>query len=123
MENRVIFPGFVSEQELDILLRIADVLIYPSLYEGFGIPILEAMKLGTPVITSNVTAMPEVAGDAAILVDPYSVEEMASAISRLLQDKVLRNELITKGKERSAGYSWDSTCRQYLNLYEEIAEN
>jgi len=65
MENRVIFSSFVSEKELDILLRIADVLIYPSLYEGFGIPILEAMKLGTPVITSNVTAMPEVAGDAA----------------------------------------------------------
>jgi glycosyltransferase involved in cell wall biosynthesis len=121
MENRIIFTGFVSEKELDILLRIADVFVYPSLYEGFGIPILEAMKLGTPVITSNVTAMPEVAGNAAILVDPYSVEDMVSAISRLLQDKVLRNELITKGKERSVGYSWDSTCRQYLKLYEEIA--
>ena len=123
MENRVIFSSFVSEKELDILLRIADVLIYPSLYEGFGIPILEAMKLGTPVITSNVTAMPEVAGDAAILVDPHSVEEMALAISRLLQDKRLRNELIIKGKERSAGYSWDLTGREYLKLYKEIMKN
>jgi glycosyltransferase involved in cell wall biosynthesis len=121
MENRIVFTGFVSEKELDILLRTADIFVYPSLYEGFGIPILEAMKLGAPVITSNVTAMPEVAGDAAILVDPYSVEEMVSAISRLLHDRVLRSELITKGKERSAGYSWDSTCRQYLKLYEKIA--
>jgi glycosyltransferase involved in cell wall biosynthesis len=79
------------------------------------------MKLGAPVITSNVTAMPEVAGDAAILVNPNSVEEMVAAISRLIRDKVLRNELITKGKERSAGYSWDSACGQYLKLYEEVA--
>jgi glycosyltransferase involved in cell wall biosynthesis len=74
MENRIIFTGFVSEKELDILLRIADVFVYPSLYEGFGIPILEAMKLGAPVITSNVTAMPEVAGDFQRYLDLFKTK-------------------------------------------------
>ena len=75
--DRIAFTGFITEDELDNLLRKADVFIYPSLYEGFGIPILEAMKVGTPVVTSNATAMPEVAGDAGVVVDPYDVEAMA----------------------------------------------
>ena len=75
MQDRVIFTGFISDEELDSLMRRTLCLIYPSLYEGFGLPLLEAMKVGTPVITSNVTAMPEVAGDAAILVNPYSIDD------------------------------------------------
>lgn len=120
MGDRVIFGGFVSEDELDMLLNRADVFIYPSLYEGFGIPILEAMKLSTPVVTSNVTAMPEVAGGAALLVDPYSVEDMAGAISRLLEDQQLRADLVAKGLIRAKEFSWEKNGRQYMDIYGEL---
>ena len=121
MENRIVFTGFVSDQELDILLRNANVFVYPSLYEGFGIPILEAMKVGTPVVTSKVTAMGEVAGDAGLLVDPTDVGEMAREMGRLLNDDDLRKELIVRGYERCSGYSWAKNWEQYLALYEELA--
>jgi glycosyltransferase involved in cell wall biosynthesis len=122
MENRVVFAGFIPDEELDSLMRRAAFLIYPSLYEGFGIPILEAMKVGTPVITSNLTAMPEVAGDAAVLVDPYDVGEMVSEMSRLLQNNKLREELSKKGMERASHYSWERTSEQYLELYKEVCD-
>ena len=118
MENRIVFTDFISEKELDSLFRMADLLIYPSLYEGFGIPILEAMKMGLPVITSNITAMPEVANDAAYLVDPNNVEEMASAMSKLLENDQLREELIEKGLERARAYTWQDVSERYLKLYQ-----
>ncbi|HID88153.1 MAG TPA: glycosyltransferase family 1 protein [Anaerolineae bacterium] len=120
MEDRIVFTGFIPDAELDSLLRRADLLIYPSLYEGFGIPILEAMQAGTPVVTSNVAAMPEVAGGAALLIDPHSVDEMVAAMKRLLEDKALRRDLIRKGKERARLFSWERTARQYLELYREV---
>ena len=121
IEDRVVFTGFISDRDLDILLRNADVFVYPSLYEGFGIPILEAMKVGTPVVTSNVTAMPEVAGDAGLLVDPTNVRDMARQIGRMLNDIALCKNLVAKGHERSADYSWSKNCEQYLAIYEELA--
>ncbi|MCK5849990.1 MAG: glycosyltransferase family 4 protein [Kiritimatiellae bacterium] len=120
LTGKVIFAGFVSEDELDNLLRTADIFIYPSLYEGFGIPILEAMKTGTPVITSNLTAMPEVAGDAALLIDPLDVNDITTKMATLLKDQPLRAELTTKGHKRSSGYSWEKTGEAYLKLYKEI---
>jgi glycosyltransferase involved in cell wall biosynthesis len=120
MGDRVVFTGFVPDKELDSLFRRTDFLIYPSLYEGFGIPILEAMKVGTPVITSNLTAMPEVAGDAAILIDPRDIDDMVSAMDRLLHDHQLRQELADKGSHRAQAYSWERTSEQYLELYEEV---
>jgi len=120
MENRIVFTGFISEKELDSLFRIADFLIYPSLYEGFGIPVLEAMKMGLPVITSNTTAMPEVAGGAAYLVNPNNIEEMTSAMSELLQNKQLQEEMIGKGLERARSYTWQNVSESYLKLYQEI---
>jgi glycosyltransferase involved in cell wall biosynthesis len=120
MENRIIFTGFISEKELDSLFRMADFLIYPSLYEGFGIPVLEAMKMGLPVITSNTTAMPEVAGGAAYLVDPNNIEEMTSAMSELLQNKQRQEEMIEKGLERARSYTWQNVSESYLKLYQEI---
>lgn len=120
MENRIVFTGFISEKELDSLFRIADFLIYPSLYEGFGIPVLEAMKMGLPVITSNTTAMPEVAGGAAYLVNPNNIEEMTSAMSELLQNKQLQEEMIEKGLERACSYTWQNVSESYLKLYQEI---
>jgi len=120
MDGRVIFTGFISEQELDNLLRDAELLIYPSLYEGFGIPILEAMKVGTPVVTSNVTAMPEVAGGAAALVDPLDTAAMTEAMSRIMQDDAYRAGLIEKGKARVLPYTWDAACECYIELYKQI---
>ena len=123
MENRIVFTGYVSEKELDSLFRMAGLLIYPSLYEGFGIPILEAMKMGLPVITSNITAMPEVAGGAAYLVDPNSIEDMTSAMSEVLQNKILREEMIEKGLELVHPYTWKNAAERYLELYQEIIES
>jgi glycosyltransferase involved in cell wall biosynthesis len=122
LEERVVFTGFIPDEELDSLLRRADFLVYPSLYEGFGIPVLEAMKVGTPVITSNLTAMPEVAGGAAVLVDPYDIEQIVSQMSELLQNDKLRKELIKKGVERASHYSWERTSEQYLELYKKVSD-
>ena len=121
MQGRVVFTGFVTEQEVDALFRGADLFAYPSLYEGFGIPVLEAMKAGTPVVTSNLTAMPEVAGDAAVSVNPYSVEELATAMERVLSDHELRTTLKRKGAERAQRFSWQITCEEYYRLYEELS--
>jgi glycosyltransferase involved in cell wall biosynthesis len=123
MENRIVFTGYVSEQELDSLFRMAGILIYPSLYEGFGMPILEAMKMGLPVITSNITAMPEVAGGAAYLVDPNSIEDMTSAMSEVLQNRILREEMIEKGLGLVHPYTWKNVSERYLELYQEIIES
>ena len=120
MTGRVIFTGYITDDELDALFARARLLIYPSLYEGFGIPILEAMKSELPVITSKVTAMPEVAGDAALLVDPYDVKAMAHAMNLLLSDKELQSELIQKGKERVKNFSWPRSVSQYMELFESL---
>lgn len=121
MHDRVVFTEFVSNEELDTLLRRADVLVYPSLYEGFGIPVLEAMKVGTPVIASNTTALPEVAGGAAILVDPLDEARMGEEILRVIEDKALRQKLSEKGLKRAEGFSWARNCDEYLELYREIS--
>ncbi len=120
MGGRVVFTGFITEDELDALMARARLLIYPSLYEGFGLPILEAMKVGLPVITSNITAMPDVADDAALLIDPYDIKAMAHAMKRLLIDKMLRSELVQKGKERVKDFSWTRSAGQYMELFESL---
>ena len=117
LTGRVVFTDFIADRELDSLLDMASVFVYPSHYEGFGIPILEAMRAGVPVVTSNVTAMPEVAGDSALLVNPMSTDEIAAGISRVLNDKQLRERLISSGKERASAYSWKRNCSEYLDLY------
>jgi glycosyltransferase involved in cell wall biosynthesis len=117
VSDYVIFTGFVSDRELEALMRLALFLVYPSLYEGFGIPILESMQIGTPVITSNLTAMPEVAGEAALLVNPYRVDDIAAAMARLLNDPSKREELVERGKQWAREFSWDRTAEEYLELY------
>jgi glycosyltransferase involved in cell wall biosynthesis len=121
VEERVVFTDFISEEELDALFRMTDMLVYPSLYEGFGIPVLEAMKLGVPAVTSSTSALPEVAGGAALLVDPADVEAIASAMARMLTDKDLRNELRARGIERAKAYTWDRNAEAYLEVYRELA--
>jgi|ERR1700733_7644120 len=106
------FMGVVPEKKLPSLYRGAEALVFPSLYEGFGLPILEAMACGTPVVTANTAAMPEVAGDAALLVDPTSVEQIAEAMRRIMSDIPLRNFLREKGQRRAAQFPWTKTaCR------------
>lgn len=122
VEERVVFTEFISEEELDSLFRMPDMLVYPSLYEGFGIPVLEAMKVGVPVVTSNTSAIPEVAGGAALLVDPTDVQALSAAMARVLNDKSLRAELKAKGIERAREFTWDRNAESYLAIYKALAE-
>jgi glycosyltransferase involved in cell wall biosynthesis len=107
--RRVHFVGVVLDAQLPSLYRSAEALVFPSLYEGFGLPVLEAMACGTPVVTANTSALPEVAGDAAVLVDPTSVEEIADAIERIVSDTSLRQHLREKGLAQAAQFPWTST--------------
>ncbi len=119
-ENRILCLGYVPDEDLPVLYRNADIFIFPSLHEGFGIPVLEAMASGTPVITSNVTAMPEVAGDAALLVDPNDINEMRNAMNSLVDNDRLENELSGKGLERARQFSWLATAEKTLEVYKEL---
>lgn len=112
LTQHVLFVGVVPEEELAALYRGALGLIFASLYEGFGLPIIEAMACGTPVLTASVTSMPEVAGDAAILVDPYDVESIRAALVNLAHDSRLRESLQARGLQRARLYSWDATAQK-----------
>lgn len=117
---QIIRTGYVSDHDLDCLYRGAAALFFPSLYEGFGLPILEAMERGVPVVTSRVTSMPEVAGDAAILVDPYCEADMTRALGRVAQPQV-REELVRRGLARARCFSWRRTAAQTLAVYRRVA--
>jgi len=112
-----LFPGQVSEALLPALYRRATALVYPSLYEGFGLPVLEAMASGLPVITSNCSSLPEVAGDAALLIDPEDLDDLLAALRRLLDDDSLRQDLITRGLARSRLFTWERTARETERVY------
>ena len=114
---RFVITGFVSEEELHILYAEAKVFLYPSLREGFGLPILEAMAFGTPVVTSNISSMPEVAGEAAFLVNPFSVEEISLGIQSAYKNNDLRQEKINLGYLRKGMFTWQKTAEQMLKLY------
>ncbi|MCH8025705.1 MAG: glycosyltransferase family 4 protein [Chloroflexi bacterium] len=118
--DRVRYLGYVPDDDLPPLYSGAALLAYPSLYEGFGLPVLEAMACGTPVVASNISATAEVAGDAALLVDPLDVDGLATAMRRLLSDETLHAVLRARGLERAAGYSWQRTARETLALYESL---
>ena len=112
----ILFTGFVANQDLPLLYQAADLFVFPSLYEGFGLPILEAMACGTPVACSNVSSMPEVAGDAAILFDPADEASIASAMRRIITGTDLRKDLAARGLERSRQFSWARTAAQTLRV-------
>jgi glycosyltransferase involved in cell wall biosynthesis len=121
LDEEVIFTGFVEDEDLPALYRGARLFVFPSLYEGFGLPILEAMASGIPVITSTAASMPEVAGDAAILVDPHDPQAIAEAMARLLAEDRLRQTLIQKGLDRARRFSWDTVAHDTLALYASLA--
>ncbi len=118
--NHIHFTGYVPNKELPAIYSLANLFLYPSLRESFGIPLVEAMGCGVPVITSNTSSMPEIAVDAAILVDPFNPEAIATAVENLWADKELQNLLVNKGLERAKYFNWDANAALTLKIYEEV---
>jgi glycosyltransferase involved in cell wall biosynthesis len=121
LHKHVRFLGFVPDRTLAVLYRLAAVFVFPSLYEGFGLPPVEAMASGTPVVTSNVSSLPEVVGDAAILIDPYDPAAIAEGMRQVLTDPDLRAELIVRGLARAHQYSWERSVQRIHDIYGAVA--
>ncbi len=122
LEQKVRFLGRVSDLDLMLLYSMADVFAYPSFYEGFGMPTLEAMACGAPVLTSNCSSLPEVVGEAALQVDPHDVDALAAAMRRLLNDEQLREELRQKGYQQVKRFTWEASARKMLSVYQQLYE-
>jgi glycosyltransferase involved in cell wall biosynthesis len=119
--EHIVFTGHVDEDDLLALYQSADVFAYPSLYEGFGLPVLEAMACGVPVVCSDRGSLPEAAGDAALLVDPTDESAMAAALARALHDDDLRREMVDRGLRRAREFTWDRVARGFLSVYRDVA--
>jgi len=119
LSDKVLFVGYVEPRELPLWYNAADLFVFPSLYEGFGLPPLEAMACGTPVIASHTSSLPEVVGEAGVLVDPRSPEGMAEAMGRVLGNGELREDMRRKGLERAKGFSWPQAARETALVYQE----
>jgi glycosyltransferase involved in cell wall biosynthesis len=117
LASRVVFTGFVPDEDLLHLYAACDAFAYPSLYEGFGLPVVEAMAAGAPVLTSDNSSLREVAGDAALLCDPRSVEDIAGKLRRLIEDRSLRQTLVERGRARAQQFTWLATARRTLDAY------
>lgn len=120
LQKDVVFTGYVPEDDLPALYNAADLFVYPSIYEGFGLPPLEAMACGTPAITSNTSSLPEVVGVGGIMVDPYDVDGLADAMHKVLTNDGLREDMIKKGLERAKMFSWEKCAKETLEVYEEV---
>lgn len=120
LEDRVVFTGYVPDGDVPLLMKGAMIFCFPSIYEGFGMPPLEAMACGTPVLTSNSTALPEVVGDAAIQADPYSVEEIAEGMIKLTESSELRRRLSEKGLEQCRRFTWEKSAAEMLDVYKRL---
>jgi glycosyltransferase involved in cell wall biosynthesis len=120
LQERVHFTDWVAQDDAPVMMNMAQVFIYPSLYEGFGLPPLEAMACGTPVICSNTSSLPEVVGDAGLLIDPHNVETMTQALERLLNDQALRQDLSARGLKQAAKFNWEQAARQTLAVYDDL---
>jgi glycosyltransferase involved in cell wall biosynthesis len=119
--DRILLPGYIRAEDLPAVYSASSLFVYPSLYEGFGLPVLEAMACGTPVITSNVSSLPEVAGEAALLVDPRSPHELAAAMRKLLANEDVRKSFSERGLVRARSFSWSQTARKTLEVYAQLA--
>ena len=120
LETRVLFPGYVAEEDKAAMLSGAQVFAYPSLYEGFGFPVLEAQACGVPLLASTTSSLPEVVGDGGLLVDPLDTSAIAEGLARLLDDADLRRDLVARGLENLRRFSWDATARTILTVIENL---
>ena len=120
LKDQIIFTGYVPKVDLPMFYNLAKVFVYPSLYEGFGLPPLEAMACGCPVISSNVSSIPEVVGDAGILINPRDADELAKNIEEVMESETLQKELMHKGMHRAKKFSWEKSARRTWEVYEEV---
>lgn len=117
LEKEIVFTGYVDDEDLPVLYSAADIFAFPSIYEGFGLPVLEAMSCGCPVVASNTSSIPEVTGDAAVLVTPFDSNDIAKGLLQVINNMDFKNELIKKGLERSKIFSWHSAAKKLLNIF------
>ena len=122
ISSRVHFTGYLPDADLPLIYNLCDIFVFPSIYEGFGLPVLEAMASGVPVMTSKTSSLPEVAGDAALLVDPASIEEMAAGMMRLLTDQDLRTRCRERGIARAKLFTWERCTRETMQVLREAVE-
>jgi len=123
LSNNVIITGFITEEEKSALYKGSTALTFPSFYEGFGLPVLEAQSLGIPVLTSNTSSLPEVAGGSALSVDPYNVKEIAKGMEKIAFDEDLRKDLIQRGYKNIKRFSWSKAAKELLEVFKEVYEN
>jgi len=123
IEKEVILLPFITDEELAAIYKTCFAFIWPSLWEGFGLPVLEAMAAGAPVLTSNSTSLPEISGGCALLVDPMNTEEITKGIMRLIEDRSLRKELREKGKTWAKNFTWENTVRETINVWKKVLES
>ncbi|MCB4790707.1 MAG: glycosyltransferase family 4 protein [Elusimicrobia bacterium] len=121
--DKVVFSGYVETEDIPVLLSGSNVFVFPSLFEGFGLSLLEAMACGCAVVTSNTSAMPEVIGDAGIMIDPANINEMSNAIYKLITDENLKKTLSSKAVERAKLFTWEKAARETLKIFNEIVNN
>jgi glycosyltransferase involved in cell wall biosynthesis len=122
IEDRVLFPGWVNHADLPAVYALADLFAFPSLYEGFGIPLIEAMACGCPIVTAETCAPPEVTEGAAVLVDPLRVADIVRGMREALLDQDLRARLIARGLQRAADFSWEKCAAEVLALFDSLDE-
>lgn len=122
LKDNVFLAGYISQEDLPMVYNLASLFVYPTLYEGFGLPSLEAMACGLPVISTNVSSLPEIIGDAGVLVPPDDVDSLYQAIQKVLKDEKLSEDLIQKGLEQAAKFTWERTARSTLQVYRQVKE-
>jgi len=120
LQEDIMFLGYVPEEDLPELYNIAELFVFPSFYEGFGLPALEAMACGTPVITSNSSSLPEIVGDTGIMVNPYNISDLAEAMHKVLGNKELRKNMISRGLKRASLFSWETSAQETLKICETV---
>ena len=123
MGESVIKLGYVNDEDMPFVYNLADLFVYPSLYEGFGLPPLEAMACGCPVITSNTSSIPEVVGEAGVMVDPYNIEDLAKAMYKVLTNAKLKEDMVEKGLHRAKHFNWDKCAKETLDVLEDVYSN
>jgi glycosyltransferase involved in cell wall biosynthesis len=122
-KQNIHYLGFIDDSELAKVYNLASLFVFPSFYEGFGLPPLEAMACGTPVVSSNLTSMPEVCQDAAIYCDPYDIVDIKQKIELVLGDETIQKELINKGLKRASEFSWQKSAQSHLAVFKEVIES